>query len=85
VDRHAAAGSQGLEVGAGAEALAGAGEDRHREAVVAVEVEEGLVERGGGLGVDGVARFGSGDGDHAYRTPGLHLDLAHVRRMILCR
>ena len=48
-------GREGVQVGTGAEVLAGAGEDGDRDGVVGVELYERVAEAVGGGGVDGVA------------------------------
>ena len=56
-------GAERLQVGAGAERPARAGEHRDREVVVGVEGAERVGERGGGRAVDRVARLGPVDRD----------------------
>ena len=68
VDRPAVAGRQRLEVGAGAEGAAGAGEHGDGDSVVGVERGEGVEQLGGGRGVDGVAPRRPVDRDDADRS-----------------
>ena len=59
------AGGEGLQVHAGGEGLVvGAGEDDDPDVVVALAVVERVAEGERGRAVDGVARFGSVDGEY---------------------
>ena len=71
LDVRALALDEGLQVHAGAEALAGAGEDRHLQVVVGVEAVERGGDAGGQRGVDRVARVGTVERDQEHAAVGL--------------
>lgn len=70
---------KGLEVEAGAEMAAGAGEDRDLRRLVALERVERFAQSGRGLGIDCVAALGAVDGDDGDRALGLDAH-AHIAR-----
>jgi hypothetical protein len=86
--RHRLAGDERLEVHAGAEPLAGAGDDRDRHVVRAVEVVQGVRDALGHRPVDRVAGIGAVDRDQQDAVAALRQDFfggRHVRNFRTAR